>query len=57
MISGFGNIAPAAIATVINLAAFGMTAFGHPVGAAFRAAHLVAIDAGAGHRSDPLKTG
>ena len=59
MISRFGNVAAAAIAAVINLAAFGMSVFGHPVGAAFRAAQLVAINAGTGHSSDlpPKKTG
>ena len=34
------------IATVINLAAFGMPVSGHPVGAALRAKYLMAIDAG-----------
>ena len=48
MVGGIGDGAASAVSAVINLAAFGGTILGHPVGAAFEAANIVAIDAGAG---------
>ena len=48
-----GGGAASAVASVINLAAFGGAVFGHPVGAAFGAADIVAIDVGRAMRIPP----
>ena len=57
LVGGIGDGAASAVASVINLAACGGAVFGHPVGAAFGAADIVTIDAGAGYAgiSDPKR--
>ena len=54
LIDGIGDGAASAVAAVINLTAFGGAVFRHPVGAAFGAADIVAMDARAGHADTSL---
>ena len=49
LIGSIGDGTASPVAAVINLAAFGGAVFGHPIGATFGAANIMAIDTGAGH--------
>ena len=46
---GIGDVVASAVAAAIDLAAFGSAVLGHPVGAAGRAADVVAVSGRAGH--------